>query len=240
MPSVTIVGIFYLSYRSPAFDLWDEAISDLEMQFFNFCKILLFKIYFPYMNADITIDQAREILHKYIKDPANVNHCRESEVIMRALARHLGENEELWAIAGLLHDIDWELVLDDVEQHGIKMQEVLKNEGVSDELIRVIVSHVGGFTRHLPENKRATRFEHALASAETITGLIYASALVRPDKKLTEVKVSSIKKKMKDKSFAAKVNRDVIMECEKLGLSLDEFIETSLNAMKEISEEIGL
>jgi len=192
------------------------------------------------MNAGITIDQAREILNKYIKNPANVNHCRESEVIMQALAKRLGENEELWGIAGLLHDIDWELVQDDVEQHGMKMQDILKDEGVSGELIQVIVSHVGGFMKHLPENNRATKFEHALAAAETITGLIYASALVRPDKKIVEVKVKSIKKKMKDKSFAAKVNRDVIMECEKLELSLDEFIEISLNAMKGIANEIGL
>ena len=193
-----------------------------------------------FMQAGITSDQAMEVLKKYIKDPANLNHCRESEVIMRALAKRLSEDEELWGIAGLLHDIDWELVLNDVDEHGVKMQEILKTECVSDELTQVIVSHVGGFTKHFPENKRATKFEHALAAAETITGLIFASALVRPDKKIAAVEVKSIKKKMKDKSFAAKVNRDVIGECEQLGLSLDEFIEISLGAMKSIAAEIGL
>jgi len=192
------------------------------------------------MQAGISIEQAREILKRYIKDPANLNHCRESEVIMRELAKRLGEDEDLWGIAGLLHDIDWELVLNDVDEHGIKMQEILKNEGVSDDLTQVIVSHVGGFTKHFPENKRTTKFEHALAAAETITGLIFASALVRPDKKIAAVEVKSIKKKMKDKSFAAKVNRDVIGECEQLGLILDEFIEISLGAMKSIAAEIGL
>ena len=159
---------------------------------------------------------------------------------MRALAKRLDEDEDLWGIARLLHDIDWELVLNDVDEHGVKMQKILKSEGVSDELTQVIVSHVGGFTKHFPENKRATKFEHALAAAETITGLIFASALVRPDKKIAAVEVKSIKKKMKDKSFAAKVNRDVSGECEQLGLILDEFIEISLGAMKSIAAEIGL
>ncbi|PIR94018.1 hydrolase [Candidatus Falkowbacteria bacterium CG10_big_fil_rev_8_21_14_0_10_39_11] len=192
------------------------------------------------MNAGVTIDQAREILLKYIKEENNVKHCRESEVIMRALARHLNEDEELWGIAGLLHDIDWELVADDEEQHGIKMQEILKDEGVSDELIQVIVSHVGGFTKHFPESNRQTKFEHALAAAETITGLIVATALVRPDKKLSSVEVKSVKKKFKDKSFSARVNRDVIRECEELEMSLEEFIELSLKALKEIADELGL
>jgi uncharacterized protein len=192
------------------------------------------------MTPGITYEQAKDILHKYIKQPANINHCRESEVIMRALAKRLGEDEELWGIAGLLHDIDWEVISGDVEEHGIKMQEIFKEEGVSDELSAVVVSHVGGCTEKLPENKRESKFEHALAAGETITGLIFASALVNPEKKLSAVKVKSIKKKMKDKSFAAKVNRDTIRECEHLGLELEEFIEISLTAMQGISDELGL
>jgi uncharacterized protein len=192
------------------------------------------------MQAGITFDQAKEILNKYIKDPANLNHCRESEVVMRGLAEHFGEDEEVWGIAGLLHDIDWEVIGEDHEQHGIKMQEILKTEGVGQELIDVIASHVGGFTKALPENKRSSRIEHALAAAETVTGLIYASALVNPEKKLANVKLKSLKKKMKDKSFAARVNRDVIRECENIDLPLEEFLQISLTAMQEIASEIGL
>ncbi len=192
------------------------------------------------MNANIDINKAQDILKKYIKDPANIKHCRESEVIMRALAKRMGESEELWGIAGLLHDIDWEFVQDDQDEHGIKMVEILEQEGVNDELIKVIVSHVGGFTKHYPENKRNSTFEHALASAETVTGLIYATAMVSPEKKLANVKVKSLKKKMKDRSFAAKVNRDVIRECEEFGLELEEFLEIALGAMQEISDELGL
>jgi len=192
------------------------------------------------MQTGINLADARVLLNKYIKQPYTLNHSRESEVVMRALAERLGEDQEAWAIAGLLHDLDWELVQTDVNEHGVKVQELLRSESVSEELISVIVSHVGGFTSHYPENKRESKIEHALAAGETVTGLIFASALVNPEKKLEFVKVSSLRKKMKDKSFAAKVNRDVIGECEKIGLTIDEFLEISLKAMQAIASEIGL
>ncbi len=194
------------------------------------------------ITAGITYEQAKELFDKHIKDPMNRNHCRESEVVMRALAKRLGEDEEVWGIAGLLHDIDWEETCEDVENHCVKSVEILKNAGVSDELIEVIASHGYGMDE-IPEYKdkeRTTKFQHALAAGETVTGLIFAYALMRPDKKLEGAKVKSIKKKFKDKSFAAKVNRDVIREVEKCGLELGEFFEIALEAMKEISDEIGL
>ena len=160
---------------------------------------------------------------------------------MRALAKRLGEDEELWGIAGLLHDIDWEDVQSDTTKHGVSCKEILKNAGVSDGLTDVIVSHVYGVEGcAYSDKKRVTKFEHALVAAETVTGLIYSYGLMRPDKKLASAEVKSIKKKFKDKSFAAKVNRDVIMECEKIGLSLDEFLQIALDAMKGIADEIGL
>ncbi len=193
------------------------------------------------MEAGITYEQARELFDKHIKDPAIRNHCRESEVVLRALAKRLGEDEELWGIAGLLHDIDFDETKNDVSQHCVKCVDILKNAGVSDELIEVIISHGYGM-EEIPEYKdknRNTKFQHALAAGEAVTGLIYAYGLMRPDK-LEGAKVKSVKKKFKDKSFAAKVNRDVIRECEKLDLELPEFLETALNAMKEIADEIGL
>ncbi|KKQ80503.1 MAG: Hydrolase [Parcubacteria group bacterium GW2011_GWC2_38_7] len=192
------------------------------------------------MQTGINLADARVLLNKYIQQANNLNHSRESEVVMKALAERLGEDQESWSIAGLLHDLDWELVQDDVNEHGVKVQELLRAEGAEEELISVIVSHVGGFTTKYPENKRSSKIEHALAAGETVTGLIYASALVNPEKKLEFVKVSSLRKKMKDKSFASKVNRDVIMECEQLGLTIDEFLEISLKSMQAISSEIGL
>lgn len=101
-----------------------------------------------------------------------------------------------------MHDLDWELVQEDVDEHRVKVQELLRAEEVSEELISVIVSPVGGFTSHYPENKRESKIEYALAAGETVTELIFASTLVNQEKKLEFVKVSSLRKKMKDKSFS--------------------------------------
>lgn len=188
----------------------------------------------------MTRAEAWNLLTSHMKDQANLNHSREAEVIMRALARHLGEDEEYWGNLGLLHDVDWEY---GEEEHCHKCKEILKEAGFTDEFIETIISHGYGFAAcgvELAAKKRTSKIQHLLAAAETITGLIYASALVRPDKKLESVEVKSIKKKMKDKSFAAKVSREVIRECEEAGILLDEFIEISLRAMKEIAAEIGI
>jgi len=185
-------------------------------------------------------NQAYNLLSQHMKDPVNLNHSRESEAIMRALARHLAEDEVYWGNLGLLHDIDWEY---GEVSHCKKCRDILAEAGFSNDFIEIIISHGYGFEACGPElavKRRSEKIQHLLASAETITGLIHSSALVRPDKKLESLEVKSVKKKMKDKSFAAKVNRDVIMECENAGIPLDQFIEISLNAMKEIAVEIGL
>lgn len=186
-------------------------------------------------------DKAFELLKQHVKEPGNLAHSRESEVIMRALAKHLGEDEEYWGNLGLLHDIDWEYGED---AHCEKCREILSEAGFDDEFIETVVSHGYGIGEcangELKDKQRTTKIQYLLAAAETITGLIYATALVRPDKKLASVEVKSVKKKMKDKSFAAKVNRDVIRECEKADIELTEFIEISLKAMKEISSELGI
>ncbi|MBN2096084.1 HDIG domain-containing protein [Candidatus Peregrinibacteria bacterium] len=169
------------------------------------------------------------------------NHCRESEVVLRALAKRLGDDEELWGIAGLLHDIDFDETKNDVSQHCVRCVDILKEAGVSDELIKVIISHAYGTEcGDYRDKERTTKFQHALAAGETVTGLIYAYGLMRPDKKLANAEAKSIRKKFKDKSFAAKVSRDVIRECEKLGLELEEFLEIALGAMKGIADEIRL
>ncbi|MFA6409974.1 MAG: HD domain-containing protein [Candidatus Buchananbacteria bacterium] len=184
--------------------------------------------------------QAYILLTEHMKIPANLNHSRESEVIMRALARRLGENEEDWGNLGLLHDIDWEY---GQNVHCRQCREILGQAGFNDNFIETVISHGYGFEAlgsDLAAKQRTTKLQHLLAAAETITGLIYSCALVRPDKKLASVEVSSIKKKMKDKSFAANVNRDIIRECEQAGIALDDFIDLSLQAVKEIAGEIGI
>ena len=194
------------------------------------------------MNLGLNKNQADQLVDKYIIIPITKYHIWESEAIMRALAKHFGENEEEWGIIGLLHDIDWDLTKNNPKEHLVKAPEILKQTGGSDELIDAIVSHgYGQPACGAPSDRqRQTKLEHALAAAETVTGLIVASALVQPDKKLASVTLQSLLKKFKNKSFAANCNRGIIMECEKIGLTLDEFLNLSLKALQAISDKIGL
>lgn len=154
---------------------------------------------------------------------------------MRAIARELGEDEDKWGLTGLLHDLDAELTAGNPNEHGLQTRELLKGK-IDEECIQAIVMHNEEATG-LPRNNK---FEHALAAGETITGLITATALVYPDKRLASVKCKSISKRMKQKAFAASVNRENIMECEQAGIPLDRFVEISLSAMQQISDDLGL
>ncbi len=182
-------------------------------------------------------DQALELLRKNIKNEKMIYHCLASEAVLRALATRLGEDSDLWGLAGLLHDIDVELTNADPNVHALEGAKMLEQYGLDPEIVEAVMLH----NEHAAHGrKRYKPLHHALAAGETITGLITATALVYPDKKLAGVKPKSITKRMKEKAFAASVNRDTIMECEKLGLSLQEFVECSLSAMKEVGPEIGL
>ncbi|MBU0497408.1 MAG: lysine--tRNA ligase [Candidatus Thermoplasmatota archaeon] len=187
---------------------------------------------------NISREESFNLLNQHVKQEANINHSIETEVIMRALARELGHNEELWGAAGLLHDLDWEETGEDnADQHGIQTAEYLTHAGYPEVLVTAVKAHNFNYNDS-PEPSSV--LDYSLRIAETITGLIYASALVRPDKKLGSVEVKSIKKKIKDKSFAAKVDRSIIAEHEKIGLELDQFLQISLAAMQEIADDIGL
>ena len=180
--------------------------------------------------------EAENLLISYIKNERMLNHCYASEAVMRAVAKRLGRDEDAWGITGLLHDLDIEIVDGDLEKHGIETEKILINKGLDPDIVEAIVMH----NELIRGRKRETELQHALAAAETITGLVVATALVYPDKKIASVKAKSVKKRMKEKAFAASVNRENIMECEKIGLSLDEFVELSLRAMSEISSQLGL
>jgi uncharacterized protein len=187
-------------------------------------------------NMNMTRDEAVELLNKYVKNERMLNHCYASEAVMRALAHRLGRDEEKWGLAGLLHDLDVELVNADLNVHGIETEKILNEKGIEPEIVEAIVMH----NEFLTGKKRHTELQHALAAGETITGLIVATTLVYPDKKIASVKPKSIIKRMKEKAFAASVNRDNIMECDKIGIPLDEFTEICVNAMKGISDRLGL
>ena len=186
----------------------------------------------------MTREEALKLLEYYDRDRSDFIHYLESEVIMGALAKRLGEDEEYWRMLGLLHDVDWGITKQDPKQHLTKAPEILKNAGFDDRFIQIVLSHGFGWDcAGLKEKRRTEKAEYALASAETVTGLIHAYALLR--KGLEGMEVSGLKKKMKDKKFAAGVNREIIMECEKLGLTLDEFLDIAIRAVQSIAKDVG-
>jgi predicted hydrolase (HD superfamily) len=194
------------------------------------------------MKDKITYEQAKKIWGKYLRtEYLRLRlHTRESEVIMRKLANHFGEDEEFWGITGLLHDLDMDSINNDYSLHGKKTVEILKKEGYNiPEMFDAIIAHTEGLEESNAERK--TRLDYVLAAAENITGLISAYVLVRPDKKIEGTKVKSITKKIKDKAFAASVNRQFINDIyEKTGMERSTFIQLSIDAMKEIADEIGM
>ncbi len=164
-----------------------------------------------------------------------VRHMLATEAIMRALARRLGEDEEEWGITGLLHDIDMELTEWDMDSHSKLGADLARELGASEAMTHAILCHNEKHGVLLE-----TKLDKALFCADPLTGLITAAALVRPDKKLTGVEAKSVKKRFKEKSFAAGANREQIARCSELGLELDKFIELGLKAMQRIAKELGL
>lgn len=183
----------------------------------------------------ISRDSALQFLHQHIQNPNMIKHCLASEAVLRALAVKLRRDQEEWGLAGLLHDIDVEITNADPLKHGPFAAGMLDGM-LSPEAVDAIVMH----NEMATGKERTTEFQHALAAGETITGLIMATALVYPDKKLASVKTKSITKRMKGKAFAASVKRENILECELIGIPLPEFAEMALGAMQEISDELGL
>jgi len=164
-----------------------------------------------------------------------VKHCLAAEAIMRALASKLGEDPDFWGITALLHDIDLGEVGDDMSRHAAVGADMLEGMGLHPTAALAIRKH----NDHLGLT-RDTVFEHALACAETVTGLIIAAALVYPDKKLASVKPKSVQKRYKEKAFAAGADRAIIAECEQIGIPLPEFLELSLTAMQPLAGQLGL
>lgn len=190
----------------------------------------------------LSYTQAKELLKDYVTDSIILNHSIETEAIMRAVAKELGEDEEKWGIVGLLHDIDWELTKHDPANHCIKAISILREAGAEQFLINTIISHCYGNSKcgTYSTLKRTSAIEHALAASETLTGLITAAALIRPDKSLSGLEIDSLKKKYKNKAFAVNCDRQIIAECQAAGIELDNFLAIGLEALKKISNRIGL
>ncbi len=192
------------------------------------------------MKLPINKEKALELLNLWSQTQSDMNHYLESEAVMGELALRLGEDSEYWGMLGLLHDIDWALTKENTKEHSTKAPEILRKAGFSEEFVQVIVSHTYGYDCGDNLNKKRTKkVEHALAASETITGLIHAYALMRGGR-VSDMNIKGLKKKFKDKAFAAGCDREIIREAEKLGITLDEFFEIAIEGIKKIKEEVGL
>ena len=179
-------------------------------------------------------EEALTLLQESSPEPHLIQHALASEAVLRALAEKLGEDPDLWALTGLLHDLDYPLTQAEPEKHGLAAAEQLTGK-LPESALQAIRAHNGEMNGVAPQ----TVFDYALRCGESVTGLIVTAALVRPTG-MEGMEVKSLKKKMKDKAFAASVNRDCIRQCEQAGLPLDDFLALSIVAMGAIDAELGL
>jgi len=182
----------------------------------------------------LTRQQAWDIVCEFVQSDSLRKHMLSVEFAMRAYAEHYGEDPDSWGLVGLLHDFDWE-IHPSLEQHPIDGAPILRERGLAEEDVRTILSHG-------PLGERLTTRDKALYAVDELTGLITAVALVRPTKDIREVKVKSIRKKWRDKSFAAGVDReDIEQGCAALGVELWDFhVPLVLKAMQDHAAELGL
>ena len=187
---------------------------------------------------DITREKAWELVNEFTENQNLVRHMLAVEAAMRAYARKYGEDEELWGIVGLVHDFDYEQNPDlSVEGHPVTGAKILRERGWPEEIVRAMLSHASEYTG-VPQE---TLLERVLFAVDDLTGFLVAVALVRPSKSINDVKLKSVRKKWKDKAFAAAVNREHIEQtAAALGLELGEHIQTVLDAMKGIAPQLGL
>lgn len=182
-----------------------------------------------------TREEAYQLLTEYNKSDNLIKHALAVEGVMRYMARKWGEDEEKWGVIGLVHDLDYEKF---PEEHCQKSEEILKEKGWPEQYIRAVVSHGWGLRSNVEPQ---TELEKVLYAIDELTGLVVTTALVHPSKSIMDVKVKSVKKKWKDKRFAAGVNRSVIEQgAQRLGMEITDLIADTIAGMQEVAEEIGL
>lgn len=182
-----------------------------------------------------TREDAFKLLTQYNNNESLIKHALAVEGVMRYIARKRGEDEEKWGIIGLVHDLDYEQFPD---AHCTKSGEILRAEGWPEEYVRAVVSHGWGICSDVEPQ---SNLEKVLYAIDELTGLVATTALVRPSKSVLDTKAKSVKKKWKDKRFAAGVDRSIIEKgAEMLGVDLTELITDTIMGMREVAEEIGL
>jgi putative nucleotidyltransferase with HDIG domain len=180
-------------------------------------------------------NEALQIVHDYVKNENLVRHMLAVEAAMRFYAAKYGEDQDMWGITGILHDFDWE-IHPTLEEHPLAGAPILRERGVPEEIVRAILSHADH--TGIP---RITPMEKALYACDEITGLITAVALVRPSRSLSDLEASSVKKKWKDRAFAAGANREEIAKAaQEFGIELWEHVSNVILAMRTVAPELGL
>jgi putative nucleotidyltransferase with HDIG domain len=181
----------------------------------------------------ITRDEALQLVKENVETKNLVNHMIAVSAIMKKMAEHFGEDTQLWEVVGMLHDIDYEQTKDDFSRHGLVSAEMVKDL-LPEEALHAIKAH-----NELTGVKAEGRMEISLFAADALSGMIVSGALVRPTK-LEGMKAGSIRRRMKDKSFARAVSRENIMRCEEIGIPLSTFLTLGIEAMQSVHAEIGL
>ncbi len=182
----------------------------------------------------VSKDKVLEMVKLHVRNPSLIKHMIAVSSIMRGLAERLGEDPGLWEAVGMLHDIDYEEVGEDWGRHGLISAEMVADL-LPEDALHAIRAH-----NQLAGVKAESRMDIALIVADALSGLVVATALMMPGKRLEEVKVSSLRRKFKDGSFARGVSRENIARCEELGLTLDELFEVGLASMREAAADLGL
>jgi len=180
-------------------------------------------------------EEALDSIYANVENENLIKHMLATEAVMRAMAVQLGEDEEAWGLAGLLHDIDVELTEGDMSTHSKLGADLVREMGVGEEIVHAILCHNEAHGVPLE-----SKMDRALFCVDPLTGLITAAALILPDKALASLKVKSVRKRFKEKSFAAGANREQIATCSDLGIELDDLIELGVSAMQGIAPSLGL
>lgn len=181
----------------------------------------------------MTRNEAWELVQEKVTNKNLRKHMLAAEAVMRALARRLGKDEHAWGLAGLLHDVDYDQTADNPDRHALVSAEIIESRDVGEEIVHAVKAHA-------EKAPCVSPMDWALWASDPITGFLVACALVHPQKKLAPIDVGFVQHRMKEKSFARGASREQMQQCAELGLELDEFVQIALDAMKSISDELGL
>lgn len=181
----------------------------------------------------MTRDDALALLKAHMSNKNLVKHCLSVEACMRALAVRLGHDPEPWGLAGILHDLDYEMTGMSAELHTTETVKILKEKGIDEAIVHAVQAHAG-------KAPCASPMDWAIYSVDPLTGLIISATLMHPTKKLKSIDLEFLKRRYKEKSFAKGARREEIEECRNLGLELDEFLSIAISAMQGIDAELGL